>query len=129
MHQPAFVAGRDEDLLVDSGMGVRSLRDEIRDLLGKPLQAVATHFHFDHVGWNTMLVDGEWLVGSLANGAILQADPSTGEAKVTQVTALAPYGDGAIIDMTIEVRDRRQFQRLSAAVRRISGVRDVERIQ
>jgi GTP diphosphokinase / guanosine-3',5'-bis(diphosphate) 3'-diphosphatase len=38
-------------------------------------------------------------------------------------------GDGAIIDMTIEVRDRRQYQRVSAAVRRVSGVRDVERLQ
>ncbi len=38
-------------------------------------------------------------------------------------------GDGAIIEMTIEVRDRRQFQRVSAAMRRVSGVRDVERLQ
>jgi GTP pyrophosphokinase len=38
-------------------------------------------------------------------------------------------GDGAIIDMTIEVRDRRQFQRVAAAARRVSGVRDVERLQ
>ena len=38
-------------------------------------------------------------------------------------------GDGAIIDMTIEVRDKRQFQRVAAAMRRVSGVRDVERVQ
>jgi GTP pyrophosphokinase len=38
-------------------------------------------------------------------------------------------GDGAVIDMTIEIRDKKQLERVSAAIRRISGVRDVERIQ
>ncbi len=34
--------GRDRDLLVDTGLGVASLREEIADLLDKPLVAVAT---------------------------------------------------------------------------------------
>jgi GTP pyrophosphokinase len=38
-------------------------------------------------------------------------------------------GDGAIIDITLEVRDKKQLERVSAAIRRISGVRDVERVQ
>jgi guanosine-3',5'-bis(diphosphate) 3'-pyrophosphohydrolase len=38
-------------------------------------------------------------------------------------------GDGAIIDMTIEIRDKKQLERVVNAVRRISGVRDVERTQ
>ncbi|HTB18169.1 MAG TPA: TGS domain-containing protein, partial [Bryobacteraceae bacterium] len=38
-------------------------------------------------------------------------------------------GDGAIIDMTLEIRDKKQLERVSAAIRRISGVRDVERTQ
>ncbi len=38
-------------------------------------------------------------------------------------------GDGAVIDMTIEIRDKKQLERVVAAIRRISGVRDVERIQ
>ena len=38
-------------------------------------------------------------------------------------------GDGAIIDMTVEIRDKKQLERVSAAIRRISGVRDVERTQ
>jgi glyoxylase-like metal-dependent hydrolase (beta-lactamase superfamily II) len=44
------VRGRDKDLLVDTGVGVSSLKDEIADLTDKPLAAVATHIHFDHVG-------------------------------------------------------------------------------
>ena len=42
--------GRDRDLLVDSGLGVASLRSEIADLIDKPLLALATHIHYDHVG-------------------------------------------------------------------------------
>lgn len=44
------VRGRDADLLVDTGLGVASLKDEIADLTDKPLIAVATHIHYDHVG-------------------------------------------------------------------------------
>ncbi len=45
-----FVRGRDRDLLIDTGVGAASLRDEISDLIDKPLVAVATHIHYDHVG-------------------------------------------------------------------------------
>jgi len=38
-------------------------------------------------------------------------------------------GDGAVIDMTVEIRDKKQLERVTAAIRRISGVRDVERTQ
>jgi len=36
--------------------------------------------------------------------------------------------DGAIIDVTVEVRDKKQLERVVSAVRRISGVRDIERM-
>jgi len=44
------VRGRDRDLLVDSGMGVVSLRDHVRLVCERPLVAVASHAHFDHIG-------------------------------------------------------------------------------
>ncbi len=44
------VRGRERDLLVDTGLGVASLRREIADLVDKPVIAVATHIHYDHVG-------------------------------------------------------------------------------
>ena len=37
-------------------------------------------------------------------------------------------GDGAIVDMTIDVKDKKQLERILAAMRRTSGVRDVERL-
>ena len=44
------VRGRDRDMLVDSGMGVVSLREQIPLLTERPLTAIASHTHFDHIG-------------------------------------------------------------------------------
>ena len=44
------VRGRDADLMVDSGMGVVSLRGQQPWLGERPLLAIASHAHFDHVG-------------------------------------------------------------------------------
>lgn len=43
-------SGRDADLLVDTGMGIRPLAPRIDTPDGKPLIVVATHIHLDHVG-------------------------------------------------------------------------------
>jgi len=42
--------GRDGDLLIDSGMGIFSLKDALPVLSERPLTAVATHTHVDHIG-------------------------------------------------------------------------------
>ena len=44
------VRGRDRDLLIDSGLGVVSLRKAAQDLFEKQVVAVATHSHYDHTG-------------------------------------------------------------------------------
>ena len=44
------VRGRDRDLMVDSGMGVVSLRQWVPLVSQRPLDAVASHTHFDHIG-------------------------------------------------------------------------------
>ncbi len=36
--------------------------------------------------------------------------------------------DGALVEMTVDVRDKKQLEKLVSAMRRISGVRDVERL-
>jgi hypothetical protein len=45
-----LVRGRDRDLLVDGGLGLGSVREELADLFEKPVVALATHRHFDHIG-------------------------------------------------------------------------------
>ena len=44
------VAGRDRDILIDAGMGLRPLKPEVARLSGRPLTAIASHAHFDHIG-------------------------------------------------------------------------------
>ena len=36
--------------------------------------------------------------------------------------------DGALVEMTVDIRDKKQLEKLVAALRRISGIRDVERL-
>jgi len=44
------IKGRECDLLIDSGLGVVSLRDKVAELSQRPVLALASHTHFDHVG-------------------------------------------------------------------------------
>lgn len=44
------VRGRDFDLIIDTGMGLDSLKQWIMTDTNKPLKALVTHSHFDHAG-------------------------------------------------------------------------------
>jgi guanosine-3',5'-bis(diphosphate) 3'-pyrophosphohydrolase len=50
----------------------------------------------------------------------------------TNIRSLEARTDGApeaaVIDITVEVRDKKQLERVVSAIRRISGVRDIERV-
>lgn len=45
-----LVQGRDRDLLIDSGMGLKPLKAEIARLRERPVACVCSHCHFDHIG-------------------------------------------------------------------------------
>ncbi|MDX2212810.1 MAG: MBL fold metallo-hydrolase [Oculatellaceae cyanobacterium bins.114] len=45
-----LIKGQNQDLLIDTGLGVSSLRHHIAALIDKPLLAIASHIHFDHSG-------------------------------------------------------------------------------
>ncbi len=44
------IKGRNQDLLVDSGMGVVPLKPTIAALAGRDVTAISSHCHFDHMG-------------------------------------------------------------------------------
>ncbi|MEP6009827.1 MAG: MBL fold metallo-hydrolase [Parasphingorhabdus sp.] len=44
------VRGRDQDILIDTGLGVGSLSTVAKDLFDKSILVVLTHTHMDHVG-------------------------------------------------------------------------------
>ncbi len=45
-----LVHGRERNLLIDAGMGLRPLRREVAALAERPVAAICTHCHFDHMG-------------------------------------------------------------------------------
>lgn len=45
-----YVRGRDLDLLVDAGMGIAPLRPALEEMGDRPVLALATHGHVDHMG-------------------------------------------------------------------------------
>ena len=44
------VRGRDCDLVIDTGMGLGPLKDWVRQTSDRPLKAICTHCHFEHMG-------------------------------------------------------------------------------
>ena len=44
------ISGRDRDLIVDTGMGICSLREALPDLFEREPTAFVTHGHYDHTG-------------------------------------------------------------------------------
>lgn len=49
------VRGRDFDLVIDTGMGLLPLKDWVRLVSDRPLKAICTQCHFDHMGACTNL--------------------------------------------------------------------------
>lgn len=42
--------GNRQSLLIDTGLGIANIYDEVVKLTDKPIAAVATHIHWDHIG-------------------------------------------------------------------------------
>ncbi|MEA4890389.1 MAG: MBL fold metallo-hydrolase [Clostridiaceae bacterium] len=45
-----LLQGRERCLLIDTGLGIGNISEEIKKLTDKPVTAVATHIHWDHIG-------------------------------------------------------------------------------
>ena len=52
-----LLEGTDRSLLIDSGLGICNIYDEVRMLTDKPVIAVATHIHWDHIGGHKYFPD------------------------------------------------------------------------
>lgn len=82
------VRGRARDMLVDSGMGVVSLREWVPLVTERRLTAVASHTHFDHIGCHHEF--GDRAVHRAEAGIL--ADPTRA------ATLAAPYVTDEIFD-------------------------------
>lgn len=49
--------GSERSLLIDTGLGISNIHDEAKKLTDKPITAVATHIHWDHIGGHQFFPD------------------------------------------------------------------------
>ena len=49
--------GSSRSLLIDTGLGICNIYDEVMKLTNKPITAVATHIHWDHIGGHKYFPD------------------------------------------------------------------------
>lgn len=49
--------GTERSLLIDTGLGICNIYDEVIKLTDKPVTAVATHIHWDHIGGHEFFPD------------------------------------------------------------------------
>ncbi|MEO1492826.1 MAG: MBL fold metallo-hydrolase [Pseudomonadota bacterium] len=114
------VAGRDRDLVIDTGMGLSPLKAEILRLSNRPLTAILTHMHFDHCGgahefdrrlghraeaatleapdWTNTLYGGGWTAAELIKPrAYPDFDPETYAVRAAPLTGYLDEGD--VIDL------------------------------
>ena len=52
-----LLVGSERALLIDTGLGICNIYDEVRKLTDKPVTAVATHIHWDHIGGHKYFPD------------------------------------------------------------------------
>ncbi len=52
-----LLVGAERALLIDTGLGICNIYDEVRKLTDKPVTAVATHIHWDHIGGHKYFPD------------------------------------------------------------------------
>lgn len=52
-----LLTGSERCLLIDTGLGIGNIYDEVRRLTDKPVTAVATHIHWDHIGGHRYFSD------------------------------------------------------------------------
>jgi glyoxylase-like metal-dependent hydrolase (beta-lactamase superfamily II) len=45
-----LLIGENRSLLIDTGLGIRNISDVVAELTDKPVVAIATHIHWDHIG-------------------------------------------------------------------------------
>ena len=52
-----LLIGSDRALLIDTGLGICNICEQVRKLTDKPVTAVATHIHWDHIGGHKYFPD------------------------------------------------------------------------
>lgn len=49
-----LIVGKNNCLLIDTGLGIKNIKNELDKITNKPIIVINTHFHFDHIGGNKL---------------------------------------------------------------------------
>lgn len=109
--------GGERSLLIDTGLGIENIYDEVIKLTDKPVAAVATHIHWDHIGGHKYFPDFyaheaelDWLNGgfplsldTIKEMVLDRCDPPDGfnveRYELFQGTPTRLLSDGDVIDL------------------------------
>lgn len=109
--------GGQRSLLIDTGLGIENIYDEVIKLTNKPVTAVATHVHWDHIGGHKYFPDFyahaeelDWLNGgfplsldTIKEMVLDRCDPPEGfnveHYEFFQGTPTRLLSDGDVIDL------------------------------
>lgn len=112
-----LLIGKQKALLIDTGLGIRNIYEEVRKLTDKPIIAIATHIHWDHIGGHKYFPtfyahkkELDWLTGSfpltevavknmLSDHCELPLEFNIDEYKIFQGTPTKFIEDNDIIDL------------------------------
>jgi len=102
--------GTERSLLIDTGLGIGNILGEVSKLTAKPVTAVATHIHWDHVGGHSCFPD------FYAHGAEL--DWLNGGFPLSRETVQGMVADRCDLPEGFDVRTYTMFQGTPARVLR-----------
>lgn len=109
--------GGQRSLLIDTGLGIENIYDEVVKLTDKPVAAVATHIHWDHIGGHKYFpnfyaheAELDWLNGgfplsldTIKEMVLDRCDPPEGfdveRYELFQGTPTRLLSDGDVIDL------------------------------
>ena len=112
-----LLLGTERSLLIDTGLGVCNIGEVVGSLTDKPVTAVATHVHWDHIGGHRYFPDFyahpaelSWLTEGFpqplqeirdcfAHGCILPKSFDLDKYEIFQGTPTRLLRDGAVIDL------------------------------
>lgn len=112
-----LLEGNDRALLIDTGLGICDISEEVKTLTAKPVTAVATHIHWDHIGGHRYYSDFyaheaelNWLTGEfplsmetirgmVVNRCELPQGYDVGTYQFFQGTPTRVLHDGDVIDL------------------------------
>lgn len=96
-----LIQGEDDSLLVDTGLGFGNIRALVESLTAKPVIAVNTHAHYDHIGGNRLFgaVWAHRAERETIERGIAEEEPGAAGCAIPGVPVARLLEDGDVVDL------------------------------